>query len=322
MLRCFRIDRVSRGVESFVAERLGRRYVSPPEFQLDPLYSQCSPSTPIIFVLSPGADPIADLSKFAGRKGLSPSQLNLLSLGQGRETAAMKHLKTASTQAVWLVLQNCHLQMSWLPTLERVFEQIEKFHPDFRLWLTTEPEPNFPVGILQKSVKIVMEPLRGLKRNLKSAFMEVPTSKFVECPHPAFSSLVFSLSFFHAVIQERRQYGKLGWNIPYDFNQSDFHASLAVIEERLKCPEIPWKSLRYLIQEVMYGGRVTDAFDRRILQTYMSEYFGDFIFDDCQKFHFYVDRRVDFCIPTDNTRKGLISKCCCCCSVTRFACNQ
>ena len=44
--------------------------------------------------------------------------------------------------------------------------------------------------------------------------------------------------------------------------------------------KIPWNSLKYLIGEVMYGGRAIDSFDRRILNTYMDEYMGDFIFDE------------------------------------------
>lgn len=36
----------------------------------------------------------------------------------------------------------------------------------------------------------------------------------------------------------------------------------------------------------MYGGRVSDDMDRRILKTYLEEYMGDFLFDNCQKFSF------------------------------------
>ena len=36
----------------------------------------------------------------------------------------------------------------------------------------------------------------------------------------------------------------------------------------------------------MYGGRVTDDFDRRVMSTYLDEYFGEFIFDTNQKFYF------------------------------------
>lgn len=42
----------------------------------------------------------------------------------------------------------------------------------------------------------------------------------------------------------------------------------------------------------MYGGRVIDDFDRRVVRTYMEEYMGDFIFDEFQPFHFYKDQAV------------------------------
>jgi dynein heavy chain len=60
---------------------------------------------------------------------------------------------------------------------------------------------------------------------------------------------------------------------------------------------MPWGSLKYLIGEVMYGGRAIDDFDRRVLRTYMDEYMGDFIFDAFQEFHFYEDESVDYNIP-------------------------
>ncbi len=47
------------------------------------------------------------------------------------------------------MLQNCHLLIRWLKELEKALEQLTKPHPDFRLWLTTAPTPEFPIGILQ-----------------------------------------------------------------------------------------------------------------------------------------------------------------------------
>jgi dynein heavy chain len=96
----------------------------------------------------------------------------------------------------------------------------------------------------------------------------------------------------HAVVLERRKYGKIGWNVSYDFNESDLNISRRLLSLYLqKSYEdndefLPWGSLKYLIGDAMYGGRVSDAFDRRVLVTYLEEYMGDFLFDDCEKFTF------------------------------------
>lgn len=58
----------------------------------------------------------------------------------------------------------------------------------------------------------------------------------------------------------------------------------------------------------MYGGRVIDDFDRRIVKTFMNEYMGDFLFDTFQPFHFYQDEAVDYTIPCDGTREDYIGK--------------
>lgn len=39
--------------------------------------------------------------------------------------------------------------------------------------------------------------------------------------------------------------------------------------------ETPWDALKYLIAGVCYGGHVTDDWDRRLLHTYISQYFSD-----------------------------------------------
>ena len=79
-----------------------------------------------------------------------------------------------------------------------------------------------------------------------------------DCPHACFPPLVFGLAFFHAVVQERRKYGKIGWNIAYDFNESDFRVSMNILDTYLTKAldqgdqRIPWASLKYLIGEVSF----------------------------------------------------------------------
>lgn len=63
---------------------------------------------------------------------------------------------------------------------------------------------------------------------------------------------------------------------------------IAIFLSKSKTDEkIPWTSLKYLIGEIIYGGKVIDTYDRRILLTYVDEYFGDFIYSAYQPFSFY-----------------------------------
>ncbi|RYY31400.1 hypothetical protein EON62_06415, partial [archaeon] len=160
----------------------------------------------------------------------------------------------------------------------------------------------FPLGILQRSLKVVTEPPDGLKLNMRASYSRLSQEILDECPHPAYKPLVYGLCFLHAVVLERRKYGKIGWNVNYDFNESDFNISRRLLALYLtKAYEsgdelIPWGSLKYLIGDAMYGGRVSDSFDRRVLSTYLEEYMGDFLFDEGN--HFYFSRSgFDYDLP-------------------------
>lgn len=71
---------------------------------------------------------------------------------------------------------------------------------NFRLWLTTSPTDEFPLGILQKSIKVVTEPPDGLGQNIKASYTKLNDEMLNDCPTGEFKSLVYVLAFFHAVI--------------------------------------------------------------------------------------------------------------------------
>jgi dynein heavy chain len=275
--RCVRPDRFMLGVSEFVAERLGRRFIEPPPFDLAACYAESSVTSPLVFVLSSGADPMADLLKFAGEVKMS-KRFDQVSLGQGQGPKAESLIKQAMEEGMWVCLQNCHLAESWMPKLDVLVETIDAdaVHRDFRLWLTAMPSPAFPVAILQNGVKMTLEPPKGLKSNLVRSYARLADEYIDDCKDPvAHRKLLFSICLFHAVIQDRRKFGPLGWNIRYDFTDGD----LSMCQRQIKMiideyDVIPFKVIRVLCGEINYGGRVTDDKDRRLINNLLENYVG------------------------------------------------
>ncbi|GKT24643.1 Dynein axonemal heavy chain 10, partial [Aduncisulcus paluster] len=299
LVRCFRTDRVYGAVSKYIVNLIGEPYIHPPVLDYTDLCRSSTCKSPTLFILSPGADPATELQKVAENEGIPRSKLKFLALGQGQSPMAEQLLAQGSSRGYWVLLQNLHLLKKWLKSLDKLLEVVHSNpNPEFRVFLSTEPTADFPLSLLQRCVKVVTEPPEGLKLNMLASFSRLREEDLASCPSPVFRPVVYVLSFFHAVVQERRKYGKIGWNVSYDFNASDFRVSVDLIRTYLaKAYEaedpLPWSSLRYLVGEAMYGGRVTDSFDRRILVTYLEEYFGDFLFDECQEFFLYKDETAD-----------------------------
>jgi dynein heavy chain len=262
----------------YVSGVLGEKFVSPPPFDLGGSYGDSNCMAPLIFILSPGSDPFSALQKYATDKG---KEVPCISLGQGQGPKAEKLMAEAMQTGEWVCLQNCHLATSWMPKLDRMLDELDpkKVNKEYRLWLTSYPSNKFPVAILQNGVKMTNEPPKGLRANMTGSYLMDPISNeefFEKCTQPeAFKKLLFSLCFFHAVCQERRLFGPLGWNIQYEFTENDLRISVRQLQMFLDDypDEIPLKALVYLTGECNYGGRVTDDKDRLLLMFLLKQFY-------------------------------------------------
>ncbi|XP_076467072.1 dynein axonemal heavy chain 1-like isoform X2 [Babylonia areolata] len=277
VLKALRLDKVTNSMQDYVAANLGQRFIEPQTSDLTAVFKDSSPTTPLIFVLSAGTDPASDLYKFAEEMRFS-KKLTAISLGQGQGPRAEQLMRSAMERGKWVFFQNCHLSPSWMPSLERLVEQIdpEKVHRDFRLWLTSMPSAKFPVFILQNGSKMTVEPPRGIKANLLKSYNGFSDDFLNSCGERGteFKHLLLSLCLFHGVLLERRKFGALGFNIPYEFTDGDLRICVSQLKMfLLEYSHIPFKVLKYTAGHINYGGRVTDDWDRRCLMNILSDYY-------------------------------------------------
>uniref|UniRef100_A0A8C5DEH4 Dynein heavy chain n=1 Tax=Gouania willdenowi TaxID=441366 RepID=A0A8C5DEH4_GOUWI len=290
MLKMPLVDVVFAATE-FVIVNLGKQFVENPPVDLANLYNDMSPSTPLVFILSTGSDPMGALQRFAKERGcLDRSKkpriwVESISLGQGQGPIAEKMIREALQSGNWVFLQNCHLAVSWMLAMEELIKTFNEpdtsIHEDFRLFLSSMPTKVFPVTVLQNSVKVTNEPPKGLRANTRRAFTEITRNFFEEhILGREWRKIVFGICFFHrssaaaGLCNERKKFGPLGWNTPYDFNDSDRECALLNLNLYCKDGTIPWDALVYITGEITYGGRVTDSWDQRCLRTVLKGFFS------------------------------------------------
>lgn len=148
-------------------------------------------------------------------------------MGGGQNEYALETLKSAAEKGEWLCLKNIHLVTPWLQTLEKEFKLLEP-NPRFRLWMTSEPHAKFPSILLQTSLKITYETPPGVRNNLQRTFQQVVQSANND---PQKTQILFTLSWFHALIQERRTYIPQGWSKYYEFSYGDLKAGETMLME-------------------------------------------------------------------------------------------
>ncbi|XP_073386521.1 uncharacterized protein [Physcomitrium patens] len=272
VIRVIRPDKLIGAISSFLLEAMGQRYIEPPGFNIAGAFGDSGPLIPLIFMLSAGSDPMSALLKYAEE---DRHEVVTISLGQGQGPKAAELISSGIRNGDWVVLQNCHLAPSWMPSLEKICEDltVETTNVGFRLWLTSYPSNQFPVAILQSGVKMTNESPKGLRANMIQSYSSYPVNDpiyFNEIQGdkgPVWRKMLFGLCFFHAAVQERVKFGPLGWNIPYQFSDPDLKISMRQLQSFLvEWPDnVPWKALNYVTGECNYGGRVTDGHDRRTL---------------------------------------------------------
>ncbi|KAG8519328.1 Dynein heavy chain 2, axonemal, partial [Galemys pyrenaicus] len=286
LIKILRPECLENSVRKFVIEKMGNEYLCRNGINLNEVYKESSARTPLILIHPHEIDTTNILLKFAQELKGTTKHVNVISLGRVQATKAEDLIAKAQGDAgQWVCLQNCHYDAVFMDRLGAIVESFSSpnvtIDPAFRLWLSAKSDSFFPVPILQKSLKIAVENPQGLKNNLLQTFgyngSTVVTEEVFEKPNcgPWWKKLLFSLCFFNALINERKNYGILGWNIAYEFSSSDLEVAIKLLGNTLSAhTTVPWQMLRHLVGEVIYGGWVTDPWDRRCLNTLLYKFFN------------------------------------------------
>lgn len=282
LIKILRPDRVSYALKAFIIKQMGERYIEQPPFDMREVYDESNQNSPIFFVLFPGVDPTPAVEEIGHEKGITAGKgfINI-SMGQGQEEYAKKEIIKAAKEGHWIFLQNVHLMQSWLKDLELRLEEVcPTAHKNFRVFISSEPPPPLaptmsiiPEAILQRCIKVSNEAPADLKANMRRAYAHFSQAKIDNSSKKSeYKSILFALCYFHAVVSGRKKFGAQGWSRIYNFNDGDLTICADVLHNYLEKYEVvPYNDLIYIYGEIMYGGHITDDWDRRTNNTYLKK---------------------------------------------------
>ena len=307
ILRALRPDRLTTALTSFISDLLGPDYVMQQAFDMGATFAESGPTVPIFFVLFPGVDPTVWVEGLGQELGFSGEngKFRNISMGQGQEPVAEASLKEFARDGGWLMLQNLHLMQSWVQVLERQLEILsESAHKDFRCFISAEPPSlsymkNMPESLMQTCIKVANEAPADLQSNLRRAWASFSQERINQSnKKDKYQACLFTMCFYHAIVQGRRRFGQQGFSKRYSFNQGDLRACTDILMNYLnRNPDVPWDDIKYIFGEIMYGGHITDAWDRRTNNTYLRSFLAPGILDGmelCEGFKVPDMTQMDF----------------------------
>ncbi|KAF5301350.1 hypothetical protein FQA39_LY10748 [Lamprigera yunnana] len=282
LIQAFRPDRVIAAAQLFVASVLGENFMPNAEKELDLaacVEKELRANVPALLCSVPGFDASGRVDDLAAELN---KQISSIAIGSAEGfNQAERAINMACKSGRWVLLKNVHLAPQWLIQLEKKLHSLQP-HAGFRLFLTMEINPKVPVNLLRAGRIFVFEPPPGIRANLLRTFSTIPASRMMRVPNER-ARLYFLLAWFHAIVQERLRYTPLGWAKHYEFNESDLRVACDTLDTWIETtamgrtnlpPEkVPWDALVTLLSQSIYGGKIDNDFDQRLLHSFLMKLF-------------------------------------------------
>eukprot|EP00730_Choanoeca_flexa_P004835 TRINITY_DN11816_c0_g2_i2.p1 TRINITY_DN11816_c0_g2~~TRINITY_DN11816_c0_g2_i2.p1 ORF type:complete len:1636 (+),score=529.69 TRINITY_DN11816_c0_g2_i2:364-4908(+) len=291
LLQAARPDRVLTNAHRFVNLVLGSEF-NKLSMDKDPnqvLESQITADTPVLLCGAKGFDTSVKVDDFA-----TAANKEVDSVAVGAEDAAVEaeeKVRRACASGKWVLLKNVHLAPDLLVKIEKMVTTTT-LNPNFRLFLTSEISPKLPSGVIRAARVFLYEAPAGVKASVSRALQSFPES-VDEAPKQR-GHLAVLLAWLHGVIQERLRYAPLGWSKKYEFGEPDLRTAYETIDKwinrtakgaaSLDAVDIPWQAMRTLLCKSIYGGRIDNEIDQRLLDAFVGSVFTDKSFQSTFEF--------------------------------------
>jgi len=275
VVQAIRPDRLESSLWKFVSTCGGLGQV--PTTSLRQLYmsGDTSAKHPVLLILQQGADPTHELLELA-TEIVGADNFTQVAMGQDHQQSTFDLIAEIAHEGGWLCLNNLHLVANWLPALEKEVNSLDA-HPNFRLWMTSEARDDLPAALLNFT-KLSYETPPGTKQKLMMSYERWASSgsDVINTSSVLRSQMLFALAWMHAVLQERLNFVPHGWSQSYEFTNSDLRAAADVIEKWSgdTIGEVKWLHLCGLLEGAIYGGRVDNLFDLKILKSFLQSCFN------------------------------------------------
>ena len=317
LLKSLRPDRLMAGVTQVIQQIFGEDYLQVPELNLSYIAEhESNSSSPLLFCSMPGHDAVGLVDDLAAKM---KKKLSSIAIGspEGFDLAE-KSIHAATKSGTWVLLKNIHLAPQWLTKLEKKLHSLNP-NPNFRLFMTSEIHPKLPGSLLRQSHIFSFEPPPGVKANLLHTLSSVDQARMEKKPIER-TRLYFMMAWFHAIVQERVRYAPLGWSKLFEFGDTDKRCALETLDywvdsvgqgrDNVNPDNIPWEAIRTLLGQSVYGGRIDNEFDQRLLDSFLHQLLSPKAYDYQFKLVEYVNESqevVTLLSPEGTTKRDFLN---------------
>lgn len=248
--------------------------------------SEVESNSPLMLCSAPGHDVSSRVEAMASAE---KKELSAVAMGSSEGfTIAEQFIVSGTKRGNWVMLKNCHLCTDWLrETLVKKLQSLgSSIHPEFRLFITSEINPRLPTSLARMSDIIIAEAPTGIKATIDRFFSSISQDRF---DSPVRNRIYLILAWLHAVVQERLRFVPVGWSERYEFTEADASHALdamdALIEyatggkQHVDPEKLPWDAIRSTLCKSIFGGRITNDEDQKILDGLVNSLFTSNCFD-------------------------------------------